>query len=193
MRKIPTAYVRDENRRYVLPEIDPQCSWILDGEATPRRKFDGTCVMFSLLEGRWYARREVKAHGTPPAGWTPVADDPVTGKRVGWEPVEQSSFAKFHAEAVRETFCGETPWNGTYELIGPKINGNPEKLPTHMLARHETAETPDELHDPMVDICADDPQRLVRYLGREYGWEGLVWTHPDGRRAKLKAKDLPGV
>jgi hypothetical protein len=23
------------------------------------------------------------------------------------------------------------------------------------------------------------------------GWEGVVWHHPDGRMAKLKARDLP--
>ena len=29
-----------------------------------------------------------------------VEHDDETGKTVGWEPVEQSSFAKYHAEAI---------------------------------------------------------------------------------------------
>jgi hypothetical protein len=55
------------------------------------------------------------------------ADDE-TARTVGWEPVEQSGFAKWHAEAIREIDRPEGDrWPpGTYELIGPKISGNPE-------------------------------------------------------------------
>ena len=28
-------------------------------------------------------------------------------------------------------------------------------------------------------------------LCRQWGWEGIVWHHPDGRMAKLKVRDYP--
>lgn len=58
MQKIPTMFVRDpDNMRYVIDEVTPGCEWVLAGEGTPTRKYDGTCVMFDGAE--WWARREV--------------------------------------------------------------------------------------------------------------------------------------
>lgn len=32
MRKIPTLFLRDpDDRRYVLPEVTPDCAWVLAG------------------------------------------------------------------------------------------------------------------------------------------------------------------
>jgi hypothetical protein len=190
MRKIPTVFVRDhEDRRYVTTEVTPGCEWVFAGEGTPRRKYDGTCVMLDD-DGHWWARREVKAHGTPPPGWRQADDDPVTGKRVGWEPIEQSSFYKFHAEALDRWTAPQLLEPGTYELIGPKVNGNPEGLSGHELVSHAYA-FPIAL---MSAIHPDlPPQDVVRKLGELYGWEGVVWHHRDGRMAKLKAKDLRPV
>jgi hypothetical protein len=66
MRKIPTLFERDwdGDRRYVLPQVTPGCEWVIAGEGTPTRKYDGTCVMFD--GERWWARREVKADKMPP-------------------------------------------------------------------------------------------------------------------------------
>jgi hypothetical protein len=48
---------------------------------------------------------EVKAGKPPPPGFTEVEHDPETGKTVGWEPAEQSGFAK-HLADVRLDFDG---------------------------------------------------------------------------------------
>lgn len=32
-------------------------------------------------------------------------------------------------------------------------------------------------------------EHIARWAG-ERGWEGIVWHHPDGRMAKLKARDF---
>jgi hypothetical protein len=138
MRKIPTLFVRDwdGDRRYVLPEITPGCEWVISGEGIPTRKYDGTCVMFD--GDQWWARCEVKEGKTPPPGFTEIEHDDETGKTVGWEPVGQSSFARWHAEA-QEGLPG--PWAiGTYELLGPKINNNPEGYETHFLMLHAFAD-----------------------------------------------------
>ena len=191
MRKIPTLFQRDpDDRRYVTDEVTPGCEWVLTGDGVPTRKFDGTCVMLDA-DGKWWARREVKPGRAAPANYVPVTTDEITGKTMGWEPVEQSSFAKFHAEAVQPlrefaalTHAALRP--GTFELIGPKINGNPERAKRHRLQRHSTADriawenedgTPGTTLD-LIEMC------------REEGWEGVVWHHPDGRMVKLKVRDF---
>jgi hypothetical protein len=177
MQKIPTLYVRDpEDRRYVTDEVTPGCEWVLAGEGVPTRKFDGTCVMLDE-DGQWWARREVKPGKVAPDGFRAVEHDETTGKTVGWEPVEQSPFVKFWREAVEDADPGDL-WAGTYELVGPKINGNPEREERHALIRHGWERVRFLL----------PPDELVKFVGRE-GWEGIVWHHPDGRMAKLKARD----
>ena len=182
MQKIPTVFKRNpEDMRHVTDEVTPGCEWVLAGEGEATRKYDGTCVMLDE-DGAWWARREVKPGKTPPPNWVEADHDEVTGKSVGWEPIEQSPFAKFHAEALGNPH--ERRPVGTYELCGPKINGNPEREEGHVLIRHADA--------GLAGDCGRDPEVVkanVADLGTE-GWEGVVWHHPDGRMAKLKARDL---
>lgn len=190
MNKIPTLFVRNpDDRRYVLPEVTPGCEWVLAGEGRPTRKLDGTCVMLDE-HGNWWARREVKPGKNIPSGYQIVQHDETTGKLVGWEPMAQSSFVKFHAEAVREADenCDDpfTPWPvGTYELIGPKINGNPERYETHWLVTHANTGT------LAVDKLTFEGIREAVLRWHELDRiEGIVWHHPDGRMAKIKARDF---
>jgi hypothetical protein len=179
VRKIPTVFVRDEeDRRYVTDEVTPGCEWVFAGEGVPTRKYDGTCVLYDGV--RWWARREVKPGKTPPEGFVIADFDEVTGKTLGWEPIEQSPFAKMHAEALTPVTPGG--WSiGTYELIGPKINGNPEHAAAHALVSHAGAQVlPSEPGDPGAT------QAFVLSLP----YEGIVWHHPDGRMAKLKRRDV---
>lgn len=180
MQKIPTLFARDpDDRRHVLPEVTPGCEWVMDGYGTATRKYDGTCVLLDE-SGEWWARREVKPGKTAPPNYVPVERDETTGKTVGWEPIAQSSFVKYHAEAVE--IRSEWP-HGTYELCGPKINGNPEGLERHTLIRHATAETV----DPSLDIRTYE--EIGDFLAR-HNWEGLVYHHPDGLMVKIKARDF---
>ncbi|WP_441250748.1 hypothetical protein [Kitasatospora sp. McL0602] len=184
MRKIPTLFVRDpEDRSRVLPVVNPACAWVAEGEGVPTRKYDGTCVRLDE-DGRWWARREVKPGKQPPPGFLAVERDEVTGKTVGWEPVEQSSFAKFHAEAL----AGWAGGPGGYELIGPKVNGNPDASATHQLVRHGWA-SPAVGED--VATAPRDFDGLREWL-TDRAYEGLVFHHPDGRMAKIKARDFRG-
>lgn len=199
MQKIPTLFVRNpDDRRHVLNEVTPGCEWVMAGEGVPTRKYDGTCVMFDGTS--WWARREVKPGKTPPPNYMAISTDDATGKTVGWEPIEQSAFAKYHAEAaayehgaLQHPAPGEhweypaKPYAGTYELLGPKINGNPEGVDFHGLVRHGY-------------IAAEDQwemEKLARTFGgfREWlhahpKWEGLVFHHGDGRVAKIKRRDF---
>ena len=188
MKKIPTLFVRDwdGDRRYVLPEVTPGCEWVINGEGIPTRKFDGTCVMFD--GENWCARREVKKDKLPPPGFVEIETDDETGKTVGWEPLEQSAFARWHADAISALHerWGPGPfkaWSpGTYELTGPKINGNPEDLDAHRLIKHEYAD--------VLDDAPRDFAGLAAWLHNNR-YEGIVWHHPDGRMAKIKKRDFP--
>jgi hypothetical protein len=183
MQKIPTLFARNpDDRRHVLTQVTPGCEWVLAREGTATRKYDGTCVMFNV-RSNWWARREVKPGKKTPPNYTPISTDSVTGKTVGWEPIEQSSFAKYFDEA-QDVHRG---WPvGTYELCGPKINGNPEALERHTLIRHATAETV----APEFDVRTYEG--IADFLSRHH-WEGIVYHHPDGRRAKIKTRDFPRI
>lgn len=179
MRKIPTLFVRNpDDRKHVLPEVTPGCEWVPAGEGIATRKYDGTCVMFD--GERWWARREVKRGKMAPPGFREEQFDGVTGKTVGWEPAEQSSFARLIADATPTVTAPDDEKPGTYELIGPKVNGNPEGLNGHWLVRHGAT------------VVSDAPRTyddLARWLP-DIEWEGIVWHHPDGRMAKIKRRDF---
>lgn len=181
MQKIPTVFVRDENdRRFVTPKVTPGCEWVLAGEGTPTRKFDGTCVLIRRdgTAVHAFARREVKPGKEPPPEFVAVATDETTGKTVGWEPAAQSGFAKYIEEAL-----GTVPeiGPGTYELCGPKVNGNPEGYEAHVLVEHGLIE---------ATFAPRTFESLRDYLAL-HTFEGVVWHHPDGRMAKLKRRDFP--
>jgi hypothetical protein len=185
--KIPTLFRRDSNdMKHVLRDVNPHCEWVLAGEGVATAKVDGTCVKLSFAR-EWWARREVKKDGTPPAGFVAVEHDSATGKTVGWERAEQSSFAKFLAEAVANADRGGVILApGTFELCGPKINKNPVRLPEHRLLTHGSI---------ILSVPALDFDSLKEFLtDPEFGYEGIVWWrepgNPKSEHAKLKVRDF---
>lgn len=184
MKKIPTLFARDEeNRRLVTESVTPGCEWVLAGEGVATRKFDGTCVMLDE-NGAWWARREVKPGKIPPPNFVAAEYDTTTGKTVGWEPIAQSAFAKYHAEAIEN--CGPPEgYTGKFELIGPKVNGNPERCDTHLLVEHAYA-----VHVDVPELTFDGIRKAVLALAETDGCEGVVWHHEDGRMVKIKARDF---
>lgn len=180
MNKIPTLFDRDwdGDRSRVLPYVSAGCDWVLAGEGVATRKYDGTCIMFDGHD--WWARREVKPGKLTPDNFVSVSYDEETGKTVGWEPVDQSPFVKFFQEALNQQ--PPTDWEpGTYELVGPKIQKNPEGYETHQLIGHAGAEQV---------VNSDRSFRGIRLLLNGLSWEGIVYHHPDGRMAKIKKRDF---
>jgi hypothetical protein len=183
-----------EDRRYVINEVTPGCEWVLSWEGLATRKYDGTCVMF---DGRaWWARREVKTGKQRPDHFIPVQYDAVTGKTVGWQPIGQSSFHRYFVEALESVASWK--WDvATYELIGPKINGNPERAGGHRLVRHG------EHREPTVTFDGRGPTPrdfggLRDFLaasneGDDFT-EGIVFwrdiSDPACDKAKIKARDF---
>ena len=179
MRKIPTLFVRDQATNLVIPEVSPAAialGWDDSPSWRATQKHDGTCCL--VRNGVLYKRYDAKHGKTPPAGFEPAqeAADPITGHWPGWLRVGDEPDSRYHREAFGE---GLNWPDGTYELVGPKIQGNPEKMDTHLLIPHGSA----ALHDAPRDFDG-----LRAYL-LEHDIEGIVWHRKDGAMVKAKGKD----
>ncbi len=176
MKKIPTIFKRNpENMRDVLNEPHLDCKWVFDGDGVATRKYDGTCVR--IEDDEYFKRREVKNGKNIPVGFIEEQFDQNTGKRVGWVPVDSNSKEdKWHIEA----FDPSLP-NGTYELVGPKIQGNPENCEKHMLVKHSDVEIYKEVPRTFDGIASWLKDKNI---------EGIVFHHPDGRMGKIKKRDF---
>ena len=176
MQKIISLYQRNyDGDRLVRDEVVPGAEWVIAGEGIATRKLDGTCCM--VREGKLYRRYDLKPGKQPPENFEVVQEDKVTGKSFGWVPVGDGPEDKWHREAWENDPSLE---DGTYELLGPKIQGNPEGYGWHMLVPH--GDIP--LHDAPRDF-----EGIKGYLSN-HSIEGIVWHHPDGRMVKIKAKDF---
>ena len=69
-----------------------------------------------------------------PADFFMVDHDEETGKTVGWVPVGDGPEDRWFREAFNDLA------EGTYELLGPKVQGNVERLEGHVLQAHSAAE-----------------------------------------------------
>lgn len=177
MRKIQSLFQRNyDGDRLVRDEIVPGSEWVVNGEGVATRKWDGTCCM--IRDSRLYKRYEVKSGSKPPVGFEPANEvDQATGKQQGWLPVGDGPEDKWH----REAFSSELP-DGTYELLGPKIQGNVEKFEKHVLVNHG-----------ITRFACEPPrtfQALKEWLTHRNDIEGIVWHHTDGRMVKIKSKDF---
>ena len=181
MKKIPTMFERDWNgdRSRVLNQINPVAQWVFDGEGVATRKIDGTCCM--IRAGALFKRLELRPGDKPPADFELADRDDETGKTIGWVPVGVGPEDKFHREAWSREI--RTIPDGTYELVGPKVQGNPEKFDEHLLIPHG------EGLAGAIDVVPRTFDGLREWFtGRDI--EGVVFHHPDGRMAKIKKRDF---
>lgn len=177
MKKTPTIFIRDMSKQpaLVTPEWKDGCEWVRDGEGVATLKLDGTCCM--VRDGKLLKRRELKPGQSAPADFERADFDEETGKTVGWVPVVAGNpDDKYHLEAWEL----DRPADGTYELMGPKIQGNKSNYGRHTLVEHGASEV------------FDAPRTFdgLRVFLDQNQIEGIVWHHPDGRMAKIKRKDF---
>lgn len=177
MKKIISLFQRNyDGDRLVRNEVVPGAEWVIAGEGRATVKLDGTCCM--VRDGVLYKRYDAKKGKTPPTGFEPAQEpDPVTGHWPGWLPVGDGPDDQYHREAFKK---GQPFPDGTYELCGPKIQGNPLGLFVHVLYLHGG-----------IDLChAPRTFEGLRDYLKFLDGEGIVWHHPDGRMVKIKAKDF---
>lgn len=175
MRKIPSLFMRNyDGDRLVRDEVVPGSEWVIEGEGVPTVKYDGTSCM--VRDGRLYKRYDAKTGRKPPAGFEQSGEpDAVTGRVQGWLPIGDTDPGdRWHREAHLPAS------DGTYELIGPKVQGNPHNLTAHVLIPHGQARVTDFVRSF---------ENVRAYLSTNE-IEGIVWHHPDGRMVKIKRKDF---
>lgn len=176
VKKVPSIFERDwqGNKNLVMAVVVKGCEWVLDGEGIATRKYDGTPAL--VRGGLLFKRYDAKHGKLPPAGFEPCQDaDPATGHWPGWVPVRPDD------PADRWFYAAPLPVeDGTYELIGPKIGGNPERFAEHTFKRHGAVvlEVPDRTFEGLSAFLS------------EHVMEGVVFHHADGSMAKVKTRDF---
>jgi hypothetical protein len=201
MKKIKSLFKRDygSGQRLVYNEVVEGSEWVLNGEGVPTVKFDGTCC--KIENGMLYKRYDrkltksaakkrrkcgytptIEDHKQAPEGWEPCEAEPNhhTDHWPGWLKVSETDPAdKWHIEA----FLCLSPlvFDGTYELVGPKVQSNPYSLDMHYLWKHGK-----EIYRNDFELTFEG---IKKYLFEDK-IEGIVWHHPDGRMVKIKRKDF---
>jgi len=185
----PRNYTGD---RLVRDEVVPGAEWVLAGEGVATQKLDGTCCL--VRGGQLYKRYEMKHCLTPsgvrlrcpPPGFEEADADPTTGNIYGWMPVLGTNPEdRWHLEAWAHQMTSEQKLiDWTYELIGPKVQGNPEGWSWHALIRHGWHQIPD---------CPRNFNGLRSFF-KATDVEGVVWwrdpDNPDCDKVKIKGKDF---
>lgn len=182
MKKIPALFMRNHHGdNLVRNEVTPGCEWVIAGEGRATVKWDGTACL--VHNGVLFKRYDAKGGKTPPAGFQPAQPEAKSGHWPGWVPVNVHAKAdKYHVEAMEWYIIehGKIPEDGTYELCGPKVNGNHEKFDEHFLIKHG------------VHSLTQDPRTFaeIRNFLADHDLEGIVWHHSDSRLCKIKARDF---
>lgn len=187
MKKISTLYKKDpSDLGRIINEINPENQWVFEGEAIATRKFDGTST--AIINGELYKRYDVKKGRQVPEGAIPCQEaDMITGHHPHWVICDVNKQEdKYFFEGLRQTLKNMSlsilP-DGTYELVGEKVQNNPERITGHLLVRHGI-ET--------IDLLSLDFEYLKEYLSNpDNDIEGIVFHHKaDNRMCKLRKSDF---
>lgn len=184
MPKLESPFVRKEiNGAYIVtPEITERYEWVFDDPGVLAiEKLDGTNVSIIIENGQitsiWNRTNRIPFF--------------CKGKRHILEGL---------LEAHERGYCDlpNGQWFG--ELIGPKVNGNPYNLDKHVwipfstyarehLAYKSWGKYPKTFESISEWFKTLMPLYAMKKGDKEGFVEGVVFTHPDGRMAKLR-KDM---
>jgi hypothetical protein len=178
MKKISTLYRKNpENLGLVVNIVNKENQWVFkDGIAT--RKFDGSAC--AIINGELFKRYDVKKGRQIPENAIPCQEaDEITGHHPHWikcdreKPEDKYFFEGLDGLGHKE--------NGTYELVGEKVQGNPEKIEGHHLMKHGM------FFYANLDLSFEG---LKKFLEKT-DIEGIVFHHKeDGRMCKIRKSDF---
>ncbi|MFH6990002.1 DUF5565 family protein [Flavobacterium collinsii] len=183
MKKIGTLFAKDPtDLAKVINKIGDENKWVITGEAIATRKFDGSAA--AIINGELFKRFDAKKGCVIPFGAIACQEaDTITGHHPHWLKCDRSkSEDRFFFEGFDNL---KIKTDGTFELCGPKVQGNPEKLEKHTLIKHgsEVFDFP----NPNPNFEFED---LKNFLS-EYDIEGIVFHHvSDGRMCKVRKSDF---
>lgn len=183
MEKIPTIFERDEKFK-VVNKVKEGCEWVFNNEGKPTEKLDGTNIRITVRNGT-VVRVEKRRNPTKVQKKLGIID--------GWyiDADNNSPEDRWIFEAVNNTDVSEWPDNEhSCEALGPKIQGNPLNLEKHTCV-------PFNMDIPEFSDFPLDYNSMRQFLASMESKycpgtiaEGIVFHHPDGRRAKIKRKDF---
>ena len=187
MPKLKSPFVRkvnDKDEYVVTDEIEEGYEWVFEDDTTMAiEKLHGTNVSIQIKDGVIVAI------------WNRTCRIPFFNKGKGHIVMGvMNSYYKGYTEFLED---------GQHfgELIGPKVNGNPYKLTDHIWLPFESygqkhlsytcwgkyPKTFDSIREWFRELM---PLYSLRIHGKEttekHFVEGIVFTHPDGRMAKLR-------
>ena len=180
MKKITTLFKKDINDlSKVINEVDPANSWVYDF-GIPTVKYDGTSC--AVINGKLCKRFDLKKGRKLPCNDAIECSEanPITGHHPHWVPITNSD--KYHSEGLANSTIVFA--DGTYELIGPKVQSNPHNFDKHMLIKHG-------LH-VITDLKDYTFEGIKEYLSC-HSIEGIVFHHSDvgdDRMCKIRRKDF---
>ena len=184
MKKISTLYKKNpDDLSRVINELNPENEWVIKEEGIPTRKFDGTAT--AIINGEIYKRYDVKKGRQVPINAIPCQEpDEITGHWPHWVKCDVlKKEDKYFFEGFNSLAELGKIKDGTYELIGEKIQGNPEHIEGHHLIKHGVE---------ILQISDYSFEGLRKYLSKtELDIEGVVFHHKtDGRMCKIRKCDF---
>ncbi|HET9143782.1 hypothetical protein [Actinophytocola sp.] len=183
MEKIPTLFERDERFR-VVDRPRAECRWVFEGDGVGTEKLDGTNVRLTVRSGQ-LVRVEKRRNPSKAQKESGIID--------GWYvDTTDSADDKWILAAARNTDVSDWP-DGEHscEALGPRVQGNPLGLDEHRCVPFNRmapvyVQVPRSYEGLQTFLATLESKFAPGHLA-----EGIVFHHPDGRRAKIKRKDFP--
>ena len=181
MIKMTTLFKKDENDlSLVINEVNIENEWVYGDNVKATRKFDGTAS--AIINGELYKRYDAKKGKSVPIGAIPCQEpDVITGHYPHWVKCDRDNpNDKYHFMAFDVL---SEKIDGTYELCGEKIQGNPEKITGFKLIKHGSEE---------VRLKSYSFEDIKEYLSdKSNDIEGIVFHNMvDGRMCKIRKSDF---
>jgi len=162
----------------ISPVVRPENAWVYTDPTTrATRKYDGTAI--AVIGGFIYYRYDAKHGKTPPEGAIPCIPepDPVSTHWPHWVLLDANyAYRNFLSEALLDAVPLA---DGTYELCGPKIGTNPERLDRHTLFKHGADVIP----------LGSFSFECIRDTLASLDIEGLVFHNSSGQMCKIRKTD----
>jgi hypothetical protein len=186
MEKIPTLFERNDKFK-VIDKIHEGCDWVIRGEGQATEKLDGMNMRLTV-QGGMVVKVEKRRN--------PTRDQKKAGIVDGWyvDAKEADNNDKWLFDAVRNTDVSSWPdGEHSVEALGPSIQGNPLGLDRHVCVpfnlKIPVYENVPRTFDGLKMFIATEALKSI-YSPHGNLAEGIVFHHPDGRRAKIKRKDF---
>lgn len=187
MKKLKTLFIKDpQNLGRVINQVNPDNSWVFT-DGIPTQKFDGTSC--AIINGKLYKRYDAKIdkntgkykRSIPDGAISCQPADKLSGHHPHWVLCNRDNNAdRYHFEGFDALTNKQ---DGTYELCGPKVQGNPEAVNQHRLVKHGTK---------VLDITNFSFESLKAYLSSdENDLEGIVFHHKNSdQMCKIRKSDF---